>query len=147
MDQRDPKLLEIWNQKQIPVVFRGGGKRPLMIRLPFGKDNRQWLQEGHRTQPEWVVAKKYWAAPKSWFENLIKRALVRYGRIYVVQPFRASQKCAPSCWNAVGVECECSCMGENHGSGEPLGRWHVVSETFAIRWDAKEYACRLIVPA
>jgi hypothetical protein len=53
-------------------------------------------------------------------------------------------KCAPACLYAVGYHCECSCMGANHGTGHPGGRWHEVSDTFAFNWGPKQYACRLI---
>ena len=43
-----------------------------------------------------------------------------------------------------GDECQCSCMGENHGSQSPAGRWRVVSDTFATRWNDEELACRLV---
>ena len=35
-------------------------------------------------------------------------------------------------------------MGEYHGSENPEGRWFVVSDTFAVRWEDKELACRLL---
>jgi len=143
MDQRDPKLLQVWSQTAIPVVFHRKSK-PLLIRLPFARTNRDWLKGDHRNQPEWLSSLKCWETPKSWFEDVIRRGLQKYGRVYVIQPFSAQQKCAPACWNAVGAECECSCMGANHGSGDPAGKWHVVSETFAVRWETREYSCRLL---
>ncbi|WP_438480858.1 hypothetical protein [Oleiharenicola lentus] len=35
-------------------------------------------------------------------------------------------------------------MGENHGTGNPVGCWHVVTETFAVEWSERKYACRLM---
>lgn len=35
-------------------------------------------------------------------------------------------------------------MGQNHGSGNPQGKWHIVSETFAVKWKEREYSCRLL---
>ena len=145
MDQRDPRLLQVLAQTQIPVVFREGKSKPLFVRLPYAATNRAWLKGDHRNQPEWLASRKLWKTPKAWFENVIRRCLRKYGRVYVIQPFSAHQTCAPACWNAVGVECECSCLGANHGSGNPEGKWHVVSDTFAVRWDAREYSCRLLV--
>lgn len=46
--------------------------------------------------------------------------------------------------NALGDECQCSCMGEHHGSQGPAGRWKVVSNSFATRWGESAVACRLI---
>lgn len=147
VDEKDPRLLQIWNQQLVPVLYRRGKGVPLLVRLPFAKDNRGWLKAEHRNDPEWVKEQKYWQTPKSWFEGIIKNALLRYKSIYVIQPFNPDEKCAPACWHALGAECECSCMGANHGSGEPLGRWHVVSETLAVKWGPKQYSCRLLKPA
>jgi hypothetical protein len=142
----DANLRRVWSQSKVPIVFRGGPIRPLIVRLPYAPDNRDWLREEKRNRPEWIPEEKAWSVPKSWFEDLLRRILSKYGAAYVIQPFRRDEKCAPACWNAVGAQCECSCMGENHGSGRPEGRWHIVSETLAVRVRAKEYSCRLLRP-
>jgi hypothetical protein len=80
----------------------------------------------------------------AWFEDTLKRLLARFGAVYVIQPFNKLEICAPACWNATGAKCECSCMGEHHGSKNHAGRWHVVSETFAVRIREREFSCRLL---
>lgn len=147
MDQKDPRLREIWKQEKIPVVFREGKSKPLLIRLPYAPNNKQLLKANHRNDPEWVKQYQCWRTPASWFEDIVKRALIKYGQVYVIQPFQEKQKCSPACWNARGIQCECSCMGEHHGAGNPVGKWHIVSETFAVSWGDKTYSCRLIVPS
>jgi hypothetical protein len=107
-------------------------------------DNRSWLRSMGRRHPKWNERGKHWEIPKSWFNALIDKSLKRFGRIYVVQPFREQEKCSPACMNAVGHECQCSCMGANHGAGND-GSWFVVSDTFATRWGERELACRLMV--
>jgi hypothetical protein len=144
MDQNDPKLRRIWAQKRVPVVARGGPVRPLLVRLPYSTTNRDWLQMSGTRSPEWLPNYRSWSIPKTWFENVLRRAIDAYGSVFVIQPFRAAEKCAPACWNAVGAECECSCLGENHGAGNPEGKWHIVSETFAVKWNEREYSCRLL---
>lgn len=145
MKAGDPRLREIWKQKEIPVIYRRGGKQPLMVHLPFGQDNRSWLKKDIRKkEPVWDGKFSCWHIPKTRFNELVKDTLVRYSRVYVIQPYREQEKCAPACWNAEGFECECSCMGENHGSGNPNGRWFVISETLAVSWQDREYGCRLI---
>jgi hypothetical protein len=143
----DPKLRRIWGQGRIPVVLRRGKGEPLRVRLPYAEANRAWLRGENRNKPQWNPRFKCWETPKSWFENLIRRALWIYESIYVIQPFNDNEKCAPACWNALGVECECSCMGKNHGSGNPQGKWHVVSDTLAVRWGPRQYSCRLLTKA
>lgn len=145
MDTDPARLKQIWNQSRIPVILRrsGKGERP-RIRLPFDQNNRTWLQGGRRTQVVWNAPEKCWEIPKKWFNDFVHDALARYGQLFVVQPYQEQEKCAPACWNAAGHECQCSCMGANHGAGND-GRWFEVSDTFATRWGDRYLACRLMV--
>jgi hypothetical protein len=93
--------------------------------------------------PLWVKNEKYWEFPKSWFNDFVNRALERFEKVYIIQPFREQEKCAPACMKAKGHECECQCMGANHGAGDK-GRWFVVSESFATSWGSSQLACRLL---
>ena len=136
--------IDIWNQDQVPVILRRGGKgQKLRARLPFAKDNRMWLKGDHRINPIWVARGRYWELPKAWFNNFVERALERYGGVYIFQPYREQEKCAPACQNARGHECRCSCMGAYHGAGSDHS-WFEVSETFSFRWKSQELACRLL---
>ena len=138
------KLRRIWNQEKIPVVLRRNGKgEKLRVRLPYSNNNRGWLQNARRTSPEWLSELGCWELPKAWFNDFVDRALERYGKLYVIQPYREQEKCSPKCLEAVGHICECSCMGANHGAGND-GSWFEVNETFASRWGDRELACRLM---
>jgi hypothetical protein len=138
------QLKGIWNQTLTPVALRRGGKgeRP-RIRLPFSKDNRHWLQNERKISPDWDAKEKYWEFPRAWFNVFVNRSLKRYGKVYIIQPYREQEKCAPACMNATGHDCQCSCMGENHGLGND-GSWFEVSDTFATRWGERHLACRLL---
>ena len=68
----------------------------------------------------------YWELPKSWFNDFVDRALQRYGKVYIIQPYREQEICARACQEALGHECQCSCMGANHGVGND-GSWFEVS--------------------
>jgi len=130
------RLLDVWNQTKTPVVLRRPGRgAKVRVRLPYAKDNRFWLKNGNLHDPHWIDGdgKRYWEIPKAWFNDFVARALEKYGQLYVIQPYREQEKCAPACMNAVGHECQCSCMGQNHGAGQH-GHWFVVSDTFAMRW-------------
>lgn len=141
----DPRLKRAWKQDRIPVVLRRTGKgERLRVHLPFAPDNAIWLRNGKRMRPEWVHELKCWELPKAWFNEFVTRALRRFGRLYVIQPYREQEKCSPSCLNVTGHECECSCMGENHGAGND-GSLFEVTEAFASRWGERELACRLMV--
>ncbi|MBE0530533.1 MAG: hypothetical protein IH626_06855 [Rhodospirillales bacterium] len=137
-------LNDVWKQEQTPVVLRRTGKgQRLRVRLPYAETNRQWLQNGKRTSPIWISSEKHWELPKAWFNDLVERSLVQYGKVYIIQPYREQEKCSPACQNATGHECQCSCMGRYHGTGND-GSWFEVSETFATRWGNQELACRLL---
>jgi hypothetical protein len=148
MEENDERLIVVWKQGliSIPVILRRGGKgESLRVRLPYGQDNRQWLQNGKRTSPTWFPdpTKQYWETPKAWFNDLVERSLAKYKKTYIIQPYREQEKCAPACMNALGHECQCSCMGANHGAGND-GSWFEVSDTFATRWSGQQLACRLV---
>jgi len=138
------EIARVWRQKRIPVVYRASGSGPLLLRLPYAKDNYAWLRGYNQRKPKWDPQYKCWHTPRSWFNRLVDRCLNRFGKIYVIQPYREQEKCAPACWNAKGHECQCSCMGANHGSRSPEGRWFIVSNVFATRWRDQELACRLL---
>ena len=70
----------------------------------------------------------------------------RFGACYLVQTYREQEKCAAACWNASGLECNCQCMGEHHGTGHPDGRWYEVSETCAVSWGPKRLSYKLLRP-
>lgn len=144
MNSDEENLKRVWNQQQIPIILRRGGKgHAPRVRLPFSENNRGWIRNHRRTSPSWNARDKYWEIPKSWFNDFVQRALKKYGKLYVVQPYREQEKCAPACMNATGHECQCSCMGANHGAGND-GSWFEVSETFATRWGEQQLACRLM---
>ncbi len=93
-----------------------------------------------------VSGKKYWEVPAAWFNDFVDRALERYSELYVIQPYREQEKCASACLNATGHECQCSCMGANHGAGND-GSWFEVNEAFATRWGDQVLACRRMISA
>ena len=131
----------MWRNGRIPVVYKPPGKRPLLVRCPYAKGNAYWLRgptTNHRVR--WDEQHVAWEVPRSRFDNIVRLCLDRYGEVYVIQTFRPLETCAPACWDAKGHDCECSCMGANHGSGRSLA--HVVSGTFAFEWGRSELACR-----
>lgn len=139
------KLKKIWNQQTVPVILRRGKGHRLRLRLPYADGNRSWIQNSRRNSPEWYSLGRYWEAPQAWFNDLVTRCLSRFGKAYIIQPYREQEKCAPACWNATGHECQCSCMGERHGTGDPGGHWFIVSDAVATCWHQQELACRLLV--
>ena len=140
----DTEIERIWNQKTIPVVIRSQARgRKLLVRLPYAPDNRAWLRLGRRDDHKWLPSNKYWVLPKAWFNDFVDKTLAKFGKLYVIQPYREKEVCAPACQNAKGHECQCSCMGAHHGTGGG-GGWFDVSDTFAVRWRGEEFASRLM---
>jgi hypothetical protein len=149
------KLLDIWNQRHTPVLFRKNTET-LLLRLP--DDNRKgeisnvfgWIRNMGRGSVRWEEPFKCWKVPPSWTErivfNSIHHSTLRYKAIYLIHTYNPLQICAPSCWRAKGPECRCSCLGAKHGIGNLPGSWHIVSDTFAFSWETKEYSCRLLKP-
>jgi hypothetical protein len=146
----DPaKLLDedtrpVWNNGTIPVALRLGGRHPVRLRTPFASGNRAWLKNQPKNkEPQWNKPHKCWELPPSRFNELIAMVLTRFGAIYILQPCREKEVCAPACWDAKGFECQCSCLGAHHGRGHGAG-WFVVSETFAVRYGEEKLGCRLL---
>lgn len=140
----EPRVRRIWSQAKVPVVLRQGVGYKLYVKLPYRAFNRSWLAQMGRVKPVWISSENHWELPASWFDKLVNQSLQTFGRIYVIQPYRAQEKCAPACRSAQGHECQCSCMGAHHGIGNGAS-WFDVSETFSFRWGPQELACRLIV--
>jgi hypothetical protein len=140
-------IARILSQTRIPVVIRRRRGR-IQLRLPYSPDNRVWIWQTGGQKPQWIKGKpySYWSLPAAWFNRLCLRLIKRYGRAYVIQPHNENAKCAPACWDAEGLDCECSCLGENHGNGEPDGRWYVIDETCAFSWQGESWRWSLLRP-
>ncbi len=85
----------VWKQKPTPVVLRRTGRgEKLRCDSPFADDNRQWLQNGRRTAPEWIGrADAYWELPKSWFNDFVDRRCSATARSTLSNPI-ASRRSA-----------------------------------------------------
>ncbi|WDQ98435.1 hypothetical protein PSC71_14585 [Devosia sp. J2-20] len=139
-------LGEVWRQGKIPVVLRrtGPGER-LRLRIPLAlSPGYSWLEKLGRHHPMWSGAPTYyWEVPKSWFDDFVDAALRSFGKVYIIQPYREHEVCAYNCRHAKGHECQCSCMGANHGSEHDEG-WFDVTEAFAVKAGERQLACRLL---
>lgn len=139
------EMRKIWNQREVPVIIRRPDKEKRhRVRLPpSDKAGETWLRGDRRLYPQWIVSLRCWEIPKAWFNDFVNRSLERYGKVYVIQPYKEQEKCDRRCLEAKGHECQCSCMGANHGAGDD-GSWFFVSDTFACRWTEGYFACRLM---
>jgi hypothetical protein len=137
-------LKRVWNQKDIPVVLRRVEKgEQLRVRLPFSTQNRVWLSTLGKSRPNWEAELECWEIPKIWFNNFVNQSLKKYSKLYVIQPYVETEICAQKCRDANGHDCQCSCMGQNHGIKDGTG-WFDITETFAVRKGDERLACRLM---
>ena len=140
--------MAIWRQREVAVILRRTGKgEKLRLRLPgeleFRIEDQLWLRNSRPHIPRWRTTESYWEIPKAWFNDFVNRTLDRFGSVYIIQPYKETEVCARACMEAQGHECECSCMGANHGSGMH-GSWFEVSDAFAIKSGIPMLACRLL---
>lgn len=144
-------ITEVWNQRKVPVILRrnGQGER-LRARVPTRRNAdgyrvaKSWIGACGKTKATWIYDEYYWEIPKSWFDTFVKRSLATFGAVYIIQPLNTREVCAPACRNATHFECECSCMGANHGMRNNDG-WFDVHDAFSVRQGEKNLACRLVV--
>lgn len=141
----DPSLQAIWSQNHTTVLYRPASG-DLYVKTTYRPGNKEWFQNGRtrRSAPTWDAINKYWRVPKSHFKELSRRLVERFSRAYIIQHYREKEVCAPACWNAMGLDCECSCLGEKHGINQDGGRWYIVSETYAVRWGEERLRWNLI---
>lgn len=135
---------QIWCQSKVPVVFRMGTGHKLKIKLPYAENNKLWLMSLGKSKPKWDRDGRFWSLPSTKLNDFINKILEKYGKVYLIQPYREKEVCASACWNAQGYECNCSCMGARHGAGCDGRNWHEVSETCAILWGKMQYSSRLL---
>lgn len=99
----------------------------LIIRMPYAKDNRTWLNKiaGRDAGVAFNKDTKTWTVKRTRFERMIEALAARWGMVEVTQFGSSQSKCVSACWNGNPDrvwECECSCAGSNHGSGVPIGK-------------------------
>jgi len=153
MDQFASDMIKkVWAQRSIPVLVRQGKGFPVYVKVPDPQDNPMWWYRigawlkptVNSRDPQWIRKARGFMVPKGWFNDLTAKLLGQYGKLWIIQPYREQEVCAPACKNAVGHECNCSCMGQYHGTGGPDAGWFVVNEAFETRWGEAQMACRLM---
>ena len=136
---------EIWGQKHTPVIYRPDEKGSLMLRLPYRDGNKAFLKGHKRFSPVWDPDKKFWSVPKAWFTELIETVVPVFGGAYVIQPHHAHEKCNASCQHAQRLECECSCLGRNHGRGGGASHRDVmgIEDAVVVPWKGRDLTIQL----
>lgn len=127
------------------MVFRRADS-DLLVKLPFADDNRTFLSKGRAARPAWNLQFKCWELPRSAFNELARRFIDRYGQVYLIQPLNPDQECCASCQNAKGLDCECGCMGKNHGVAMrgTEGAWFDITGGFPADFKGRKYQVQLV---
>lgn len=150
MKTRFEDARKAWNQKQFPVILRRkkqAGKNPkLRVRIPAGTNAYFVLKGGSRRchAPVHITNGNYWELPYSRLNDLVEILAKKFGSVILMQPVMHKQVCASACMEAMGFECECSCLGENHGSRNMDSSWFEVDDTYAVRYEEEEVSLKII---
>jgi hypothetical protein len=120
----------------LPRIYRAVGQPRLHLRMPYGDGaNRAWLRDtlGARIRPDWNRTDKRWEVSRTHLMVLAHALADRFGAVDVFLEFSTTQKCDRRCREAVGDDCECSCLGAYHAGGLWGAGWVEVGETTLIR--------------
>lgn len=127
-------------ERSNPEVRRALHETRLSMWMPYGRGNREWLHGalGSRVRPRWNKATQRWEIARSHLRLLTLELADRFGRCDVYLEFSTQERCDTRCRNAMGDDCTCSCLGENHGGAAYWKFWKQVGETTLIAQDRQE---------
>lgn len=118
-----------------PTVYRALSEPRVWAWMPYGDGtNRRWLHArlGERIRPEWNKHARRWEVSRRHLRPLVDALAEKFGEVEVTLEFSTKEQCDSRCQTAMNDDCQCSCLGENHGGGVFLD-WIVVSDTTLIR--------------
>ena len=137
---------------RLVLLRRDGPTEKHRVRLPetvfgpvgaYSEEGFKWLKNSRRNNPTWSDEGRYWEIPKAWLNDTVRRALSEFGSLYIVQPYVETEVCSPSCRDAKRFECNCTCMGVNHGSKNHSG-WLDITDAFSVKFGGRHVASRLL---
>lgn len=114
----------------IPTVYRPAGSGRITVRMPYALGNRAWIHHnlGSGIHPVWNTTDKRWELARNHLRATVEALVERFGIVDVVIDSYAVTRCR----DAVGDDCDCQCVGENHGGAAYWKHWHAVGETTLI---------------
>ncbi|WP_236652527.1 hypothetical protein [Streptacidiphilus neutrinimicus] len=118
----------------LPTVHRPVGTARLRIRMPYAPDTRAWWHDqlGDLIRPAWNREMKCWEIARSHMREVVEALAERFGAVEVALDFRNSSRCDVRCRDAEGDDCDCQCLGENHGGAAYWRAWIQVGETTLV---------------
>lgn len=99
---------------RVPLVWlpRNG---QVVAKISARRGNRRWLHETVRIRSPRLAGDR-WMLPRNCLVKLVIAAIDRYGYVVVIRDMSTLSRCTRACLQAVGVDCDCSCMGAHHGA-------------------------------
>jgi hypothetical protein len=88
----------------------------VVAKIPVRKGNYRWLREAVRLRSPRLDDDR-WHLPRNCLNRLVIASVDRYGYVALWRDMSRLSRCTRRCLEAEGFECDCSCLGENHGSG------------------------------
>lgn len=119
-----------------------------MVRISHPEDNRAWLGS-IRTRGRgllWQREERHCECHSAWLAALAEVVLAHHCRVWLMQQFDCRAGCNESCITGRGLDCECGCLGRNHGAGLVDGWAQRIEANDACALLGVVYACRLLGP-
>ena len=107
------------------------------MQMPYRPDNRTWIHENLdvHVRPDWNKQARRWEIARPHFRSVVEALAERFGAVDVTIDSRSATKCDSRCRGAEGDDCECQCLGQNHGGAQYQRAWQEVGETTLIASD------------
>jgi hypothetical protein len=87
----------------------------------------------------------YWKVSRNHSKVLLDGLVAMYRDVTLYSDYSVVAQCDTRCREAVGEDCECSCLGVDHGSGRMWRRWEIrVGETTILKFRKTRRVERLV---
>lgn len=93
----------------------------VVAKIPPRKGNYRWLHQTLGIRSPNLEGDR-WHLPRNCLIKLVTAAIDRYGYVAVYRDMSKLSRCTRMCLEAMGMECDCSCLGSHHGESNS-GNW------------------------
>ena len=119
--------------------------------LPFsdgsGNEKKQRIRDGAGGSVTVKYASGEWLIAPAHFMAVATGLAARYGSVTLVQDRRINDKCTDHCQSAnpdTAFECQCVCLGMEHGGGYAGWRWRQVDDYLLVAQDTVERTTQVL---
>lgn len=116
------------------TVYRPVGTGRIRVRMPYQVGNRAFIHRtlGSMVRPDWNRLENQWEIARQHMRDVVEALAERFGVVEVTIDFRSTSRCDIRCRDAEGDDCDCQCLGENHGGAAYWRSWQHVGETTLV---------------